>query len=128
MAWRQSIELPPIRHGQNPIPFASKVGNMLFTGGIFGADPETAQLPENVAQQVANCFANLANALAKAGGSMEDVGLVTVFVRDGSIRALVNPVWLQHFPDEHSRPARHTVVQENLNYPIQIEAVAVLRN
>jgi hypothetical protein len=51
-----------------------------------------------------------------------------VFVRDPSTRARVNPVWLRHFPDEHSRPARHTVVQENLNYPIQIEAIAVVQS
>lgn len=128
MAWRESIEIPPIRHGQNPIPFASKVGNMLFTGGIMGADPATGKVPEDVDEQVANCFTNLKNTLAKAGGSMEDVGLVTVFIKDNSVRPKINPVWVQHFPDEHSRPARHTIVQENLNYPIQIEVVAVLKS
>ena len=40
MAWRESIEVPPVKHGQTPIPFATKVGNMLFTGGIFGANPD----------------------------------------------------------------------------------------
>ena len=126
MAWRESIEIPPVRHGQNPIPFASKVGNMLFTGGIMGADPDTGQVPESVDDQVANCFKLLKKTLEKAGGSMEDVGFVTVFLKDPSTRGKVNPVWLQHFPDEHSRPARHAIIQENLNYQVQIEAIAVL--
>lgn len=127
MAWRESIEVPPVRHGQNPIPFASRVGNMLFTGGIMGADPETGQVPESIDQQVANCFALLKKTVEKAGGTLEDVGFVTVFIKDPATRAKVNPVWLQHFPDEHSRPARHTIVQENLNYQVQIEAIAVLK-
>ena len=95
MPWRESIHIPPVGHGQNPIPFASKVGNMLFTGGIMGADPETGRTPEDVDQQVANCFINLKNTLAKAGGTMEDVGLVTVFIKDASVRPKVNPVWLE---------------------------------
>jgi len=127
MAWRESIEVPPVKHGQTPIPFATKVGNMLFTGGIFGADPDTGQVPESVDDQVANCFKLLKKTLEKAGGSMEDVGFVTVFLKDPSTRGKVNPVWLQHFPDEHSRPARHTLTNESFNYQIQIEAIAVLK-
>lgn len=124
MARRNSIEVPPVKHGQNPIPFATKVGNMVFTGGIMGADPETAQVPESVDEQVANCFKLLKKVMAQAGGTLEDVGLVTVFIKDNSVRSSINPVWLEHFPDEHSRPARHTIVLENMNYPVQIEVIA----
>jgi len=35
MAKRESIHIPGVQHAQ-PIPFASKVGNMLFTGAIMG--------------------------------------------------------------------------------------------
>lgn len=124
MAWRESIEIPLVKHGQNPIPFASKVGSMVFTGGIMGADPSTGETPDDVDAQVRNCFTNLVNTMAKAGGSLGDVGHITVFLRDIAYRAKVNPVWVEHFPDESSRPARHTIMQENLPYAIQIEAIA----
>ena len=67
MAWRESIEIPPLNHGNTPIPMASKVGNMLFTSGIFGRDPDTNELPESAEEQCANCLKNLGRVLEKAG-------------------------------------------------------------
>ena len=34
---------------------------------------------------------------------------VTCFVGDPSYRAALNPAWTELFPDELSRPARHTL-------------------
>jgi enamine deaminase RidA (YjgF/YER057c/UK114 family) len=126
MAWRESFNVPPMIH-QNPIPTASRVGNMLYTSVISGRDPVTGQVPEAAEEQAVNAFKNLRNILAKAGATAGDVAHVTVFVKDIGVRPHVNKPWLEMFPDENSRPARHTIELENLGGMVQIEAVAVIQ-
>ena len=125
MAWRESFDVPPSIH-QNPIPTACRVGNVLFTSVIGGRDPETGATPESVEEQAANVFENLRNILAKAGGTPSDVARVTVFVSDPSVRPHVNKPWLEMFPDEASRPARHTIVQGGGGPAVSIEVIAVI--
>jgi len=126
MAWRESFNVPPMVHA-NPIPSASRVGNMLYTSVISGRDPATGNVPESVDEQAVNAFKNLSNILAKAGATAGDVAHVTVFVRDISVRPHVNTPWVEMFPDENSRPARHTIVDAALAGMLQIEAVAVIQ-
>jgi enamine deaminase RidA (YjgF/YER057c/UK114 family) len=114
---------------QNPIPTASRAGNMLCTSVIGGRDADTGQVPATAEEQAANCFKLLAKVLEKGGATPGDVAHVTVFVRDDSVRAAVNGPWVAMFPDEHSRPARHTIVTGGTgNSLVQIEATAVIQD
>jgi 2-iminobutanoate/2-iminopropanoate deaminase len=124
MPRRQTYEIRPVGHNA-PIPMAAKVGNIIVTSGIPGTDPATGQMPDSLEQQAKNCFRNLENVLAKAGATPGDIVRVTVFIKSNANRQLVNPAWLEMFPDEHDRPARHQTVVETLNFDIQIEAMAV---
>jgi 2-iminobutanoate/2-iminopropanoate deaminase len=126
MPWRESFEIPPVKHNA-PIPMAARVGNIVYTSGIMGSDPDTGQLPESIEEQARNCFRNLETVLTRAGASTSDVLRVTVFIKSNNNRQAVNPAWLEMFPDEHSRPARHQTVVETLNFDIQIEAMAVVQ-
>jgi len=127
MAWRESIEIPPLSHGNTPIPMASRVGNMLFTSGIFGRDPDTNELPESAEEQCANCLKNLGRVLEKAGAKPGDVAQVSVYLKDNATRPLFNGPWLEMFPDEHSRPARHAHIVPGLAAAVQIQAIAVIQ-
>ena len=126
MPWVESFEIPPVKHNA-PIPMAARAGNILYTSGVMGADPQTGQIPPAVEEQARNCFRNLATVLAKAGAKTTDVVKVTVYIKSNNNRQAVNPPWLEMFPDEHSRPARHQTVVETLNFDIQIEAMAVIQ-
>ena len=127
MARRRSIHIEGFNHGKQPIPAASLVGNILATGGVHGMDRKTGSIPADAATQVANAFDNLNAILAAAGASSDDLVKITVFVKGSEVRELVNQHWLALFPDEHSRPARHTL-NYDLNSPqvVQLEALAVL--
>ena len=103
------------------------VGSMVFTSGIFGADLETNELPESIDAQVVNCFRLLESALSEAGGTMQDLGCVTLYIKESSIRSKIAPVWQHHFPDAANCPTRYTLVRENLGYNVQLEAIAVLK-
>lgn len=124
---RRSIEVEGFGHGGQPIPAASRIANVVMTGGISGLDPATHAIPEGVDAQCAQMFRNLAKILAAAGAAPQDVVKLTVYVTDRSAREAVNREWLAMFPDEASRPARHTLVYELPGgMLVQCEAVAVL--
>lgn len=121
MGKRQSINVPGLSHGANPIPAASKVGPLLMSGGVIGFDPATGDLPEDVAAQCANMFHWVRELCKAAGGSTEDIAKMTMFVADMSSRALINEHWVAMFPDEANRPARHTQLNPNMKAPMQIQ-------
>ncbi len=123
---RRSLEVAGISHSA-PIPMGSVVGNMLFSSGIMGQDPKTGKVAEDAARQAELAFLNMKTLVENGGGTLADVGKVTVFIKDNSMRQHVNVNWHKHFPDEHDRPARHVIV---LDLPggmlVQLEIIAVL--
>jgi enamine deaminase RidA (YjgF/YER057c/UK114 family) len=128
MSNRKSIEVEGFSHGANPIPAASRVGNVVMTGGISGQDPATGKVPEDQATQVALAFANLEKIIKAAGGTLGDVVKVGVAVKSFAMRDEINAQWLKYFPDEHSRPARHVTQYDHFGgtTAIQLEATAVI--
>ncbi len=125
--WRVSIRLEGLEH-KNPIPAASRVGNLLMSGLISGVDPATGQLGASLGEQATHMFAQMRRILAAAGATAEDVIKVTVWMADRSQRAAINPAWLAMFPDEASRPARQTMTAElDAGKFVQCDFVAVLQ-
>ena len=108
MPRRQSINGSKPRH-ENPIPNASRIGNLVMSSVIGGTNPGTRELPESFEAQVANVFAYIRHDMEAAGGGVDDIIMVTFWVRDpASQRAALNTEWVKMFPDPESRPARHT--------------------
>lgn len=112
MSRRQTYEIPGISHRANPIPMAARVGNAFQSSGIMGRDPATNTLPEDGAKQVEFAFANARALFEVAGVELDQVVYVETLLADNTLRADVNKYWLEWFPDEDDRPARHTTVRE----------------
>lgn len=127
MSRRRSFEVVGLRH-VNPIPMGSIIGNLMMTSGIFGRDPATGVAPDDLAAQCRLMFQNVRAVMQAAGGTPEDIIKVVVWARDLSFKEAVNREWLAMFPDEHSRPARHTMMYNDFagNVLVQCELVAVL--
>lgn len=123
---RRSIEVDGFNHGAQPIPAACRVGPLIMTGGVYGLDPATGKIPDEVGEQARLMFANLARILAAAGAGLGDVAKMTVYVKVPEARPAVNAEWLQAFPDPASRPARHTQQNDHLpaNMLVQCDATA----
>lgn len=123
---RRSIEIEGFSHGAQPIPAASKVGPLVMTGGVYGLDPTTGKIPDDVGEQARLMFHNLGRILEAAGGSFASVARMTVYVKAQEARAAVNAEWLKAFPDAASRPARHTLHNDGLpaNMLVQCDATA----
>ena len=123
----RSIHIDGVQHGA-PIPFGARVGNMIFSSGIMGADPITGKVPEDLESQCVFAFANMETMLEKAGATTKNIGSIKVYMKDRSQREAVNAPWLEMFPDENDRPARHAI-EYNAFPPgilVQLEVVAVV--
>ena len=117
---RRSIYVDVYAH-ENPIPAASRVGNLVASSVISAIDPGTREAPPSLEAQCEQVFANLRAILAAAGATPEDVVKVGFYMTDISNRPVLNRFWLELFPDADSRPARHTQ-QEQLAPPRLIAA------
>jgi 2-iminobutanoate/2-iminopropanoate deaminase len=126
---RESFEVEGYRHGDNPIPAVSRIGNLVLTGGISGIDTATGVMPAALEDQCSNMFGLAVRVLQAANAKLEDVVKVTVFMKAGLNRDALNREWSKRFPDPHSRPVRHTLVNEHLagGMLIQCELMAVTR-
>ena len=107
MAKRKSIYIEGFAH-KNPIPAASRLGNMLMTGIITGMDPATGKVAPTLEAQCAFMFQHLRAIMQAAGGSTDDIIKISVWMADRSKRDALNAEWIKMFPDAASRPARHT--------------------
>jgi 2-iminobutanoate/2-iminopropanoate deaminase len=124
---RKSFEIEGYKHGNNPIPAVTRIGNLVLTGGISGVDTVTGAMPAALEDQCANMFDLAVKILKAADSKLEDVVKVTVFMKAGLSRDALNKEWLKYFPDPHSRPVRHTLINEHLaaGMLIQCELMAV---
>ncbi|MGH7096038.1 MAG: RidA family protein [Stellaceae bacterium] len=108
MPERRSVNFSGFSH-QNPIPNASRVGNIVMSSVIGGSNPGTRELPPTLAAQAANVFHYIRAAVEAAGGSSEHIVKIDFFVKDPATqREALNAEWVKMFPDPNSRPARHT--------------------
>jgi enamine deaminase RidA (YjgF/YER057c/UK114 family) len=109
MPKRRSVDFPGFQH-LNPIPNASRIGNIMMSSVISGVDPGTRNLPSDLAGQVKNLFTHIRSAVEAAGGSPDNIIKINFWMKEPATgRAALNGEWVKMFPDEGSRPARHTL-------------------
>jgi len=126
VAKRKSIHIHGMEHGA-PIPNGVVLGNLVFSSAISGKDAKTGVLSEDPAEQARAMFRNLTLFMEKAGGTSDNIAHMKVYLKEEKYRDAVNQAWLEMFPDEHDRPARHALkVELRGNVLFQIEVVAVL--
>ncbi len=123
----RSIHVDGVKHGA-PIPMGARVGNMIFSSAIIGTDPSTGKVPEDLESQCVFAFANMKTMVENAGGKIEGIGTIKVYMKDRSQREAVNRPWLEMFPDEDDRPARHAIEYDAFppGVLVQLEIVAVV--
>ena len=126
MGRRKTFEIPGVAHAA-PIPLAAQVGNIVTSSAVMGVDASTGKLPADGVRQVEHLFANTAALLREAGLSTDDIVSISVLLADNSLRDEINKHWLEWFPDEKDRPARHTTVHPlpgGMQAQLQFTAVA----
>lgn len=110
-----------------PYSQAVKAGNMVFCSGQIPIDIATGEfVSENVAEQTEQVLKNLAEVLAAAGASLNDVVKTGVFLADMNDFAEMNEVYARYFVD--NKPARATVAAAGLprGARVEIDCIAVV--
>ena len=90
-----------------PYSQAVRAGDMLFTSGQLGLNPETGVLAEGVRAQADQALKNLGAILHKAGLDYKDVIKTVVFIKNMADFKTVNEVYAQYFTANY--PARSCV-------------------
>ena len=104
---------------------AVKVNGTVYLSGQIGLDPQTMQLVEGIENQVHRVFKNLAAVAQAAGGSLQDVVKLNIFLTDLGNFALVNSVMAEYFKEPY--PARAAVGVATLPKGALVEAEAVMQ-
>lgn len=127
---RRSVYVENFSHGNNPIPAASVVGNIMVTGAVYGSDPANGEVPPSAEEQCEFMFENVRRILEAGGASLGGVLKMTFYIRSTVSRDILNKHWVVAFPDAESRPARHVMVNDNIpaRQAVQCDVLAVLGN
>jgi len=110
-----------------PYSVAVSTGQMVFTAGQLGLDPETGNLVEGGIQaQTRQALTNIKNVLEAAGSGLEYVVKTTVFLKDMGEFAQMNAVYGEFFTQDF--PARSAVQVAALpkDGAVEIETIALL--
>ncbi len=109
-------------------PFSQAVhaGDYLFISGTVPVDPSTNQVVEaRLDIQTRQVFDNIKAVLAAANGTMDDLVMVTIHLRDVSQWADFNEIYRTYFTDY--LPARMTFEgRPPLDFLIDVDAIAYL--
>ena len=122
---RQPVATDSAPAAIGPYSQAVRSGNQVFLSGQIPLDPSTGQLVEgDIATQSRRVFDNLAAVCAAAGGSLEQVVRVGIYLMDLADFAAVNAVMAEYFTAPY--PARSTVQVSGLPRGARVEVDAIL--
>jgi len=125
---RQPISTNAAPAAIGPYSQAVRAGDTVYLSGQIALDPATGLIVEgDVAAQARRAFTNLKAVCTAAGGSLDDVVRVGLFLVDMDHFAAVNAVMGEYF--EAPYPARSTVQVSALPRGglFEVDAVMVLR-
>ncbi|MCO7224578.1 RidA family protein [Pleionea sp. CnH1-48] len=104
---------------------AVKAGNTVYLSGQIPLIPETMELvTESIEAQIHQVFKNLSAVAEAAGGSLQDVVKLNIFLTDLSCFATVNDIMAQYFAEPY--PARAAIGVKELPKGSEVEMDAVL--
>ena len=108
-----------------PYSQATRAGNLVFLSGQVPLDPATGNLVEgDIAAQARQAFDNIKAVVAAAGGTMDDIVRVGLYLTDLSQFGEVNAVMAEYFSQPY--PARSTIEVSALPRGAVFEVDAVL--
>jgi reactive intermediate/imine deaminase len=103
---------------------AVRVDDTVYLSGQIGLDPSTMQMAEGIEGQVHRVFQNLRAVASAAGGSLDDVVKLNVYLTDLGNFAKVNEIMAIYFREPY--PARAAVGVASLPRKALMEADGVM--
>lgn len=105
---------------------AVRSGSTVYLSGQIGLDPRTMQLVEGIEAQIRRVFDNLQAVAAAAGGSLNDVVKLNVYLTDLAHFSRVNEIMAEYFGQPYPARAAVGVAQLPRGALVEMDAVIVL--
>ncbi|MDA7742398.1 RidA family protein [Francisellaceae bacterium] len=103
---------------------AVQAGDTLYISGQIPLDPQTMEIvSEDFSAQAEQMFKNMSEVVKAAGGTMENIVKVNLYLTDLGKFALVNEAMARYFDEPY--PARAAVEVSALPKGVQVEAEAI---
>ena len=108
---------------------AVKVGDTVYLSGQIPLVPETMELVEgDMSARVHQVFKNLQAVCQAAGGSLQDIAKLNVYLTDLNDFATVNEIMAKHIQQPYPARAAIGISQLPKGTDVEIDAVMVLGN
>ena len=122
---REIISTPNAPQAIGTYSQAVRIGNTVYLSGQIALIPDTMELKEgDIAERIHQVFKNLTAVCEAAGGSLQDIAKLNIFLTDLSHFATVNEIMAQYF--EQPYPARAAVGVKELPKGTDVEMDAIM--
>ncbi len=121
---KQIIQTPDAPAAIGTYSQAVRVEDTVYLSGQIGLDPTTMQLAESTDGQIHRVFQNLRAVATAAGGSLDDVVKLNIYLTDLAHFAKVNEIMATYFRQPY--PARAAVGVASLPRGAMVEADSVM--
>ena len=110
-----------------PYSQAVTAGNTTYISGQIPLNPETMKVEtEDFSEQADQVFRNLKAVAEAAGGSVEDIVKLNIYLTDLSNFAMVNEVMVRYFKEPFPARAAVGISQLPLGVLVEVEGVMVV--
>lgn len=121
---RQAVQTPAAPGAIGTYSQAVRCGGTVYLSGQIGLDPGTMKLVDGIEAQIYRVLENLKAVAAAAGGSLDDVVKLTVYLTDLTHFARVNEIMEKYFSKPY--PARAALGVASLPRGALVEVDAVM--
>jgi reactive intermediate/imine deaminase len=122
---KQIIQTNAAPKAIGPYSQAVKVGNTVYFSGQIPLDPTTMTVVTGgIAAEAKQVLTNLQAVAMAAGGGLEDMVKLTIYLTDLSYFPVINDIMMTFFKEPF--PARSTVQVSALPKAVQIEIEAIM--
>ncbi len=124
---KQPIETSAAPSAIGPYSQAVRAGDTVYLSGQIPLDPATGEVIEGEFTALTNrVFDNLAAVVEAAGGTMDDIVKLNVFLTDLSHFATVNELMAERFSEPYPARAAVQVAALPKGVPVEMDAIMVL--
>lgn len=109
-----------------PYSQAIKVGNTVYLSGQIPLDPATMEVVEGMEKQICQVFDNLTAVAEAAGGKLQDIVKLNIFLTDLSHFGLVNEVMARYFVQPYPARAAIGVAALPKGVPVEMDGIMVV--
>jgi reactive intermediate/imine deaminase len=124
MSNKKFIQTPDAPAAIGTYSQAVRVDHTVYLSGQIGLDPTSMQMVDGIDEQIHRVFQNLRAVTVAAGGSMDDVVKLNIFLTDLGNFARVNEIMATYFHQPY--PARAAVGVASLPRGALVEADGVM--